>query len=102
MLVIQEKIVSIEEKLSLGFSQREWTLFRTFSTEITKSPFPGQVGAVWFMMSLDQTKYIRTIYGFWDLLADVGGLNDILVVGGGHLFTFISFLIGSGLDRFLV
>ena len=53
-----------------------------------KSPFPGQAGAMWFMMSLDEGTYQRTIYGFFDLLGDVGGLNDILFLIGSYFFAF--------------
>ena len=53
-----------------------------------KAPYPGQVSAIWFMMSLDRGEYHRTIYGFFDLLGDVGGLNDILFLIGSYFFAF--------------
>ena len=99
---MQEEVISVDSMVSLGFRSKSWTLFRTFQDGIVKSPFRGQVGAVWFMMSFDKTEYTRTIYGFFDWLGDVGGLNDMLYLVGGQVFAFISFLTGSGLNRFLI
>ena len=53
-------------------------------------------------MSLDETTYLRTIYGFFDWLGDVGGLNDMLFLLGGQIFAFISYFVGSGLNRYLI
>ena len=53
-------------------------------------------------MSFDKTQYTRTIYGFFDWLGDVGGLNDMLFLVGAQISGCISFLAGSGLNRLLV
>ena len=55
MNVIQEKVTSIERMLSLGLSSETWTLFRTFEEGTFKTPFPNQIGGVWFLMSFNRT-----------------------------------------------
>ena len=44
----------------------------------------------------------RAIYGFWDLLSDIGGLYDILKSLSLPVVHFVVSLLGSGLDRYLI
>ena len=67
-----------------------------------KAPQPNAVGSIWLVMSLDVEENERTIYSFFDFLADVGGLKDMLFEIGGFLLSFISFLWGSNLKRLLI
>ena len=53
-------------------------------------------------MSLDVTNYERAIYGFFDVLSDVGGLSDILYKFGEVVVSLISLALGSGIDRELI
>ena len=53
-------------------------------------------------MSLDEVVYERTIYGFLDLLSDVGGLQDILLRAGAYISAFLTLITGSGMNRLLI
>ena len=53
MTITRENIQSIERKVSFGFDAYELTLYNTELAGTMKSPFPNDIGAVWFYMSLD-------------------------------------------------
>ena len=57
-------------------------------------------------MMIDQdystVEYSRAIYTIWDLLGDVGGLNDMLKQLGAPLVSLLSFIVGSGLENHLI
>ena len=59
-----------------------------------------------FIMLIEQdyttVEYSRAIYTIWDLLGDVGGLFDMLKIIGSPLVSFLSFVVGSGLETYLV
>ena len=47
-------------------------------------------------------EHFRSIYTFWDLLGDVGGLLDMLILLGAPVLSVSSFVFGSGLEAFLI
>ena len=47
-------------------------------------------------------EHSRAVYTFWDVMGDVGGLHDALVLLGEVFMTLVSLFTGSGLDRYLV
>ena len=47
-------------------------------------------------------EHTRSIYTIWDLLGDVGGLFDMLKIIGSPLVSFLSFVVGSGLEIHLI
>ena len=101
MVITRQNIQSIESKLSFGFNADEITLYSTDESDI-KNHNSVAFGSLWFHMSLDVVEHQRTIYGTLDLLADIGGLSDILYIIGGNLVAVMLFLSGSGLNRFLI
>ena len=44
----------------------------------------------------------RSIYTIWDFFGDVGGLFDMLAILSQPIFVFLTMIMGSGLDRFLI
>ena len=53
-------------------------------------------------MDLDKVSHMRSIYGVWDFLGDVGGLFDMLRLLAEPIVAFLSVLFGSGLERYLL
>ena len=53
-------------------------------------------------MSGDAIQIVRSVYTFWDFLADVGGLIDMFKILVNPLVAFINMLVGTGLSRFLL
>ena len=101
--VQRNKIESEETFLNLGFSLKELDFFSiTHAPAALNKESLNLVFRVNYSMNPDQVIYERSIYTFWDLAGDVGGLFDFLKLVGFQLTTFVSFLTGSGLDRFLV
>ena len=100
----KNRIESEEEYLNLGFSLKELEFYSMTYSPMTQRSKEGAnyVFKLNFAMNQDQVIYERSIYTFWDLAGDVGGLFDFLKLVGFQLTTFISFLTGSGIDRFLV
>ena len=102
MNVIQESLNSYERMVDLGLLPTDKIWYRTYPEKTIKSPLPGRVGGLWIGMSLNRIVHSRTVYSIFDLLADVGGLSDILFQIGGMLLSSITFLTGSGLNRLLI
>ena len=53
-------------------------------------------------MHPDKIVQQRTVYTFWDLTGDMGGLFDALKIIAGLFISAASALTGSNLDRFLI
>ena len=53
-------------------------------------------------LDLDTVTEMRTIYGVFDFLGDVGGLLDLLQLFAGMLVQFFAWLFGSNLNFFLI
>ena len=47
-------------------------------------------------------EYTRSIYTVWDLLGDIGGLFDMMKQIASPLISFLSFILGSGLETHLI
>ena len=54
------------------------------------------------MLSPDINMHSRSIYTFWDLLGDIGGLFDMLRLIIKPLITLVSLAFGTGLETYLV
>ena len=63
---------------------------------------PNVLRTIVFGMNLSQQSFSRAVFSFWDLLGDVGGLYDMLILIGGQLVAIIQLIVGSGLNRYLV
>ena len=55
-----------------------------------------------FMMSKDVVVHSRQIYNFLDLLGDIGGLSDALMIIGKLIVVSSTVISGNALDQFLV
>ena len=53
-------------------------------------------------MGSTERVHSRAVYTFWDLMGDVGGLHDALVIFASWVMSISTFFAGSGLDRYLV
>ena len=46
--------------------------------------------------------HTRQVFSFWDFLADVGGLYDMLLILGGAVVSVFRLLTGSPMNRFII
>ena len=93
---------SHERKVDVGLFAEPFQWYTTQDLKTNKGILPGTVAAISTAMSLDVNLYNRTIYGFFDFLADVGGLSDMLFQIGGVFLSIISSIMGSKLNRLLI
>ena len=52
-------------------------------------------------LEFDAIEEVRTIYTIWDVLGDIGGLIDMLVLLGKPLIHLVNFTLGLGIRKFL-
>ena len=102
---IQLNDVESEESLSgLGFSRHvsnyEFATINFYRED--SGPDPNNIQTFMFQVNRAKVLHKRSIYTFWDFLADVGGLYDMLIVIGGWAMTIIQTFAGSGLSRYIV
>ena len=79
MMKLQQNMLESQERLfNLGFYEREET-FWTYKIENKKNTIPDSVIDIILVLNLDTVTQYRSIYGFFDFLADVGGLLDLFL-----------------------
>ena len=71
------------------------------SVRLDDSLNEGIVYNLYFVMSSDIIYEERSIYTFWDLLGDVGGLFGSLTFLSSIYISLVEFIIGSRLNQFL-
>ena len=52
-------------------------------------------------LNFDAIEEVRTVYTFWDVLGDIGGLIDMLVLLGQPLIYLLNLIMGTGIRKFL-
>ena len=55
-----------------------------------------------FGMNMSTMMHTRQVFSFWDFLADVGGLYDMLFILGGAVVSVFQLLTGSPMNRFII
>ena len=63
--------------------------------------FAGTLVGFEFEINLDHVVYTRAIYGFWDFLADVGGLFDMLKIIVYPITVLFTTLFRTGLNQYI-
>ena len=53
-------------------------------------------------MDFDTYLHKRSVYTFWEMFGDVGGLKELAFIFAGITMGIKAFLFGSGLDHFLL
>ena len=53
-------------------------------------------------MHEDTVEFVRSTYTIWDFFGDLGGLNDFMKIVGSIVMSLYTYVVGSGLDRYLV
>ena len=95
-------LVSSEENLlNLGFSENSYEFFepeRALTLDYTLEGFYEAM----IIMNSNLHLHHRSIYTIWDFFGDVGGLFDMLALLATPIFWFVTLIIGSGSDRFLI
>ena len=66
------------ESLGLGFTDHSYTFYETSLFLAVEPPHKDAALAFVFQIAEKAQIYQRTVYTFWDLLGDVGGLYGIL------------------------
>ena len=103
MQIQQHDVESEEQMFGLGFpwqqSNESFTTIERGRSE--KEDDDKHIVALIFGLNLAKVTNTRSIFTFWDFLADVGGLYDMLIVIGGWVLSIIQLVSGSGLNRFI-
>ena len=61
----------------------------------------GVFNSIIISLEEDAILEVRTIYTIWDVLGDIGGLIDMLVLLGKPLIHLVNFTLGLGIRKFL-
>ena len=54
------------------------------------------------LLDSDTYEHKRSIYTFWDMFGDIGGLKEIAFIFASIIIGMKAFIFGSGLDQFLL
>ena len=86
--------------LGMGFTDYFYTFYKIFQHQIKN----GKDIPISFIYQIDHemSQYGRTVYTFYDLLSDVGGLYGTLQIICQVIVAVISTIFGSGLRGFII
>ena len=102
ILTLRKNIVYSDDDLgSLGIAGGEVIEFYEY---IDKYEFTRNKNEFVLSVSLDNdvVEHYRSIYTFWDLLGDVGGLIDMLILLATPIISVSTFVFGSGLETSII
>ena len=102
--VQKKKLESEEAYWSLGFNEREQEFWTMKESEIRTNytSRKDMVANMLILLELDTVTEMRTIYGVFDFLGDVGGLLDLLQLFAGINVRLFAWVAGSNLNIFLI
>ncbi len=63
---------------------------------------PDILGGFYISFATEKLHNSRSIYNFLDFLGDIGGLFDMLCMLAKILLEFSTFIIGSGLNQYIL
>ena len=101
MIVQKNEVISEEKFFDLGFHEKGYTFYELTKGQTIDNSVPDFY-QLYFMLSPDINMHSRSIYTFWDLLGDIGGLFDILRLTIKPIIMLITAAFGTSLETFLV
>ena len=94
-------MTSEHKLLDLGMFPEEYAYSAVYKNDEFTNNDPTSLLSIYFETELSSIQNSRAVFSFWDLLGDVGGLNDMLTLMGGWIVSLIQIFTGSGLNRYI-
>ena len=96
------KIISEQSFESLGFREgNEYEFFELMDRESQQNYYLDGAYYLYLQLKSDILVHKRSIYTFWELLGDVGGLLEILKLLASPIIFLANVSFGSGLNAYL-
>ena len=87
--------------LGFGGNDHNYKFFETSVKDNWPKTTENKPIEIWFEIESEMLVHARTVYTFYDLLGDVGGLSSTLWMISAYVVSISNALFGSGLSKFL-
>ena len=87
--------------LGFGGNDHNYKFFETRVRDNWPKTNENKPIEIWFEIEPEMLVHARTVYTFYDLLGDVGGLSSTLWMISAYVVAISNALFGSGLSKFL-